>query len=767
VATVAELFALAWQNHQAGNLSQAEQFYRKILQTDPAHADAWGYLGTVCQAQGKLTEAEMSFRRVVQLLPANASAHNCLAVVLVQNGKLEEAAASLEGALRCQPDNPETHNNLGSVLTRLGRTAEAEGSYRQALRLKPEHAQAHYNLGLALKTAGQQAAAQAEFQEALRCQPDFAEARHELASACFNQGTALQSQGQWDKAAACYRQALGLNPNFAEAHNNLGLVLRQLGRLAEAVTCHRRALQLLPQVADMHTNLAGALKEDGQLVEAIASYRRALQLDLDSPVILGELISPLQDVCLWEDLEHLSEQIIKACAGDATRPMAGSLKPFTLLALPTPTTARQQGQCARDWAEQRFKLVRSPKSDVRSQDFGLRTSDFGLRTSDSGHSKITVGYLSADFHVHPVAYLIPELIEKHDRQRFAVFGYSYGPDDGSAIRRRLVKAHDRFVDLKDASFLDAARHIQADGVDILVDLTGYTGPARTPILALRPAPIQVNYLGYPGTMGAPFMDYIFVDDFVVPPQQQPFFTEKLVHLPGCYQVNDSQREIAARIPSRAECGLPDAGFVFCCFNNTYKITPALFDVWMRLLKSVPGSVLWLLEINRFAPANLRQEAQARGVAPQRLVFGPRLPLPDHLARHRLADLVLDTFPYNAHTTASDALWAGCPVLTMAGQTFPSRVAGSLLRTIGLPELIATSLQEYEELALRLARDAEFLDDLRARLQANRATSRLFDGGRFARSLEQAYLTMWEIHASGEQPRAFAVSPTCKKTSEVL
>ncbi len=325
------------------------------------------------------------------------------------------------------------------------------------------------------------------------------------------------------------------------------------------------------------------------------------------------------------------------------------------------------------------------------------------------------------------------------------------------MRRRLIEGLDQFADLRNVSDAEAARRIAADGVDILVDLKGHTREARTQIFAYRPAPIQVNYLGYPGTMGAPFIDYILVDDFVVPADQQPFFTEKLVHLPGCYQVNDNQREISAHTPSHAECGLPDQGFVFCCFNNGYKITPAIFDAWMNLLKAVPGSVIWLLEINRLAPANLRREAEARGVAAQRLVFAPRQPLAEHLARHRAADLFLDCFPVNAHTTASDALWAGLPVLTIAGETFVSRVAGSLLRTIGLPELIMTSLEDYAAMALRLARDPALLGDLRARLAASRKTSPLFDGGRFARNLEQAYVSMWETHAAGEQPLAFAVN----------
>jgi protein O-GlcNAc transferase len=794
--TVAEVFALAWQNHQAGNFAQAEMLYRQVLQADPNLTDAWGYLGMACQALGKLADAEASFRRAVQYQPGNASARNCLAAVLVQRGMLGEASAILGEALRVAPDNAETHNNLGSVLARLGRTEEAIGHYRHALRVSPDFAQAHYNLGLALKTQGQLDEAARAFGEALRCQSDFTQARHDLgdvliaqqkpseaesqyrqalrlepnraethnnlgsalqsqgrldeamasylmatrlrpnfAAAHYNLGTALQSLDRLVEAAASYRQALRLNPNFAEGYSNLGLVHHKLGNLDEAVVCHQRAVKLKPRSAECHVNLAGALREKGQLLEVIACYRAAHEQDPGNAAILGELVHMMQHAALWGGLGDMAERVIQAVDQGSARTDAQTVSPFTFLALPKATTPGQQHQCARLWSEHR---VQSAVAKMQPPIFG------GPRRS---REKIAIGYLSADFHEHATAYLIAELIEKHDRGRFAIFGYSYGPDDGSPMRRRLLKAFDRFVDLKDSSFLAAASRIHADEVDILVDLKGYTRHARTEIMALRPAPIQVNYLGYPGTMAAPFIDYILVDDFVVPAAQQPFFTEKLVHLPGCYQVNDSQRPIAAHTPSRAQCGLPETGFVFVCFNNTYKISTEVFDVWMRLLRDVPGSVLWLLAENSCASANLRREARDRGVAPDRLVFAVRLGLAEHLARHRQGDLFLDTVFYDAHTTASDALWAGCPVLTIAGEPFPSRVAGSLLRTLGLPELITTSLDQYAEMALRLAQDADLLGSLRARLEANRGTSGLFDGGRFARSLEVAYCTMWDDFAA--------------------
>jgi predicted O-linked N-acetylglucosamine transferase (SPINDLY family) len=372
--------------------------------------------------------------------------------------------------------------------------------------------------------------------------------------------------------------------------------------------------------------------------------------------------------------------------------------------------------------------------------------------------RIRLGYLSADFRQHAVAMLVAGLFAHHDRQEFEVIGYSAGPNDGSDIRSRLAASFDRFIDISELSDRASAHLIHADEIDILVDLTGFTRYTRTGILAYRPAPIQVNYLGYLGTTGATFIDYIVLDRFVAPAEQQPFYSERLVYLPDCYQCNDNKRVIAEHTPSRPECDLPEESFVFCCFNNSYKITPVFFDVWMRLLHAVPTSVLWLLDTNPWAKSNLRREALARGIVAERLVFAPRLAAPLHLARHQVADLFLDTLPYNAGTTASDALWAGLPVLTCAGETFAGRVAGSLLRAIGLGELVTTSLEEYEALALRLAHEPALLARLRARLAKNRLTHPLFDTERFTRNLETAYRRMWEMQTAGEPPTAFSVDP---------
>jgi predicted O-linked N-acetylglucosamine transferase (SPINDLY family) len=372
------------------------------------------------------------------------------------------------------------------------------------------------------------------------------------------------------------------------------------------------------------------------------------------------------------------------------------------------------------------------------------------------NDRIKVAYLSADFRRHATAYLIAELVERHERERFEVIGISFGPDDGSDMRARLEGAFDRFVDVTGSSDEAVAEQITRWRVDISVDLMGHTQYSRPGILAFRPAPIQTSYLGFPGTTGADFIDYVIADPIVLPFDRQPCFAEQIVHLPDCYQVNDTTRRIAPRTPTRQECGLPAEGFVFCCFNTSWKITPAVFDVWMQLLGVIPGSVLWLLRDNAEAEANLRNEAAARGVDPARLVFADRLAPEEHLARHRLADLFLDTLPYNAHTTASDALWAGLPLLTCRGETFAARVAASLLNAVGLPGLVTTSLEDYEALALKLGTDHALRRRLRASLEANRASCPLFDAGLFRRHLEAVYETMWGRWQRGESPRSFAV-----------
>jgi len=457
-----------------------------------------------------------------------------------------------------------------------------------------------------------------------------------------------------------------------------------------------------------------------------------LRLRPDDAGAFSQLIYHRAQACAWDGYEADQEKLVDMARRGIRVP------PFYLLS--TPASASDQLSCARHWAT---SISPPRKALFHHQPRAER-------------ERIRLGYLSGDLHQHATAQLMAELFECHDRDRFEVFAYSYGPDDDSPMRARLAAAFDRFVDIRARSHRKAADLIHADQVDILVDLKGYTHHARPAISAYRPAPVQVSYLGYPATMGADFIDYIIVDPFVVPSSQQPFFSERLVHLPRSYQANDRRREVADARPSRRDFGLPAEGLVLCSFNNNYKISPAFFDIWMRLLRAVPGSVLWLLEANPLVRGNLRSEAEKRGVDSGRLIFAPLVPPAEHLGRHRHADLFLDTLPCNAHTTASDALWAGLPVVTCCGDTFAGRVASSLLMAIGMPELVTKSLEEYEQAALALARSPQRLIALRQKLQNNRDASALFDLPKLTGNIEAAYARMWQTWLAGQTPAAFSI-----------
>jgi protein O-GlcNAc transferase len=398
-------------------------------------------------------------------------------------------------------------------------------------------------------------------------------------------------------------------------------------------------------------------------------------------------------------------------------------------------SAADQLQCSKLWTANVYPPAAEPAS----------------QSARAAHDRIRLGYFSADFHGHATSYLMAELFEVHDRARFDVTAFSFGPEDDGDVRQRLAASFERFIDVRNETDHAVAALARKLEIDIAVDLKGFTVDGRTGIFARRAAPIQVGYLGFPGSMGADYFDYLVADRVVIPPAERQFFSEKIVYLPDSYQVNDRKRPIAGRTPTRAQAGLPENGFVFCCFNNNHKITPAMFACWMRLLARVEGSVLWLLEDNAVAAANLLREAAARAIDPQRLVFAGRMPLPEHLARHRLADLFLDTLPYNAHTTASDALWAGLPLVTCLGDTFAGRVAASLVNAVRLPELVAATPQAYEHLALELARDPEKLAAIKRKLARHRLTTPLFDTVRFARHIEAAFMAMHERHQAGLPP----------------
>ncbi|MGP0090121.1 MAG: tetratricopeptide repeat protein [Xanthobacteraceae bacterium] len=707
-------------------VDEALASYDRAIAFKSDYAEAFNNRGNALRELKRPEEALASYDRAIALKPDYAGAFNNRGIALRELQRPAEALASCERAIALKPDYAEAFNSRGNALRELKRPKEALASYDRAITLRPNYAEAFNNRGIVLSDLKRPDEALGSCERAIALKPDYADA--------FNsRGNALRELKRPDEALASYDRAIALEPSYAEAFNNRGIALAELRRLDEALASYDRAIALRADHAEAFNNRGNALWELRRLDEALASFDRAIAAKPDHAHAFGAAADCVIKLCDWGRRARIAAELNAHVFGKKS-----IIPPFVLLGYSDDPGL--QLQCARNYIEEKVPLPPRP-----------------LWTGAAWrHGKVRVAYLSADFRRHPIMQLIAGLFERHDRSRFEIIGVSFGVDDGSETRKRAVAAFDRFYNVRRKGDEEVAKLLHDLQVDIAIDLMGYTQDARPGILAYRPAPIQTSYLGFLGTTGAEFIDYIIVDKTAVPLEHQPFYTERIVHLPDCYQVNDAKRKIAEAAPSRQEAGLPENGFVFCCFNNNWKITPDVFSVWMRLLGTIEGSVLWLLRDNESAERNLRKEAQARGIDPLRLIFAGRLPFDEHLARHRLADLFLDTLPCNAGATASDALWGGLPVLTCEGAAFAGRVAASLLYAVGLPELVTNSLEEYEGLALRLATDPPRLQSIRRGLGANRLTHPLFDTDRFRRHIEAAYMTMWEMWQRGEPPASFAV-----------
>jgi protein O-GlcNAc transferase len=726
--TLDQRFQQALALHQRGDLAAAEPIYLQILAARPDHFDALHLLGVIRLHQGRNFDALELIGTALKMQPKDARALSNFGMVLHAVGRLEEALDSYNKALAVQPDFPEALNNLGLTLNDLKQHSKALKNFDKALSIRRAYPEALYNRGNTLMDMRRFEEAVASYERALAIDPGRPPVLNNL-------GNSLFELNRFDEAIAAYNRALTLRPDYADALNNRGRACYRIKRYDQALADFARALAIAPEHVEALNNRGNAFRDLRQYPEAIGDFERVLRIAPQHRYAFGGLADAALKICDWPRMDRLGREM-----SVRINDQAAIVPPLTLLGYSSDPLL--QLQCARANIDH---LV-PPAAPWSNKRHAWKSE------------RLRVAYLSSDFFRHATAFLMAELFEIHDRSRFEVLGVCFSRDDASDMRTRLIAAFDEFHDVRTHSDREVAELLRKREVDIAVDLKGFTQDSRPGILSSRPAPVQVTYLGFPGTMGADFIDYVLADPIVLPFEQQPFYPEKIVHLPDCYQVNDSQREIAATVPSRRDVGLPERGFVFCCFNNNWKITPALFEIWMRLLAAIQGSVLWLIRDNAAAELNLRKEAASRGVDPQRLVFAESVLLEDHLARHRLADLFLDTLPYNAHTTASDALWTGLPVVTCLGESFSGRVAASLLHAIGFPELITTNLADYEALALRLAIDTTFLEAVRARLELNRSRFPLFDTDRFRRHIEAAYATMWEFHQRGETPRSFRVEP---------
>ncbi len=676
--------------------------------------------------QGRAADAEALYREVLIRAPDHFDALHLLGVALHQQGRHDPAVDSIRHAIAINPGDPSAHSNLALALRDLGRLDEALASLDHALSIRADHVQAHNNRGSVLRAMSRPAEALASFDRALAVKPGHVAAHR-------NRGDVLLDLNRPHDALAAFDRMLALDPAAAPAWNLRGIALGEVGRHEDAMASYERAVAISPSFAEAQFNRGSALLDLKRYQVAATAFEALAESAPDHPFVRGQWLHAKMLACDWERLSVIAAAVI-----DDLRAGRQSAEPFGYQAIST--SPADLGRCAQIYAQARYPAAPAVWRGERYD-----------------HRRLRIGYVSGEFRQHATSILMAELFERHDRGRFELFAFDNGFPDGSPLRRRIEQAFGGTIDIAGASDDEAAAMIRAREVDILVNLNGYFGRLRQGVFARRPAPVQVNYLGFPGTLGADYIDYLIADAHLIPPGEDGHYVERIVRLPDSYQANDSTREIAARTPTRAQAGLPHAGFVFCCFNNNYKITPEVFDVWMRLLLGVEGSVLWLFEDNADAVRNLRREAERRGVAAHRIVFAPRLPPDEHLARHRLADLFVDTLPYNAHTTASDALWAGLPLVTVTGMTFAGRVATSLLRAAGLPELVNTSLADYEALALELAVSPDRLARLRERLAANRDRCALFSAERFCRHIESAYQTMWQRLRRGDAPAAFDVA----------
>ena len=665
---------------------------------------------------GKADDAISAYAKVLALDPRCFDALHLLGVAHLQRGDPATALRWLDLAIEVSGSSAVAHASRGAALRELGRSADALNALDLAIALDPRHAGAWSNRAAALLDLAQPAVALEAAERALAIDPDHG-------VSLYNRMSALEALGRSREALVGCEQALRVLPDNAELLARYSTLLRDAGNTSEALCACERALELRPADAALHANRGHLLSELGQHAAAAASYRRAHEIDPTLPYLPGWRMHAQLRIADWRGLGELREEISSGL--DAGRRVC---EPFVSLLLPL--NRRQLRRCA----ELHAGSMGSPRP---------QGSEPPVFPGTRAERRLRIGYFSADFHDHPTAQLLAGAIEHHDRDRFEVTAFALGAPMEDPMHARLRAGFDHFVDLHDCNDAKAAEISRQFGIDIAVDLGGYTRGSRSGIFIQRAAPMQVAWLGFPGTTGSPAFDYLIADEGVLPAEHAADYSEDVIRLPHCYQPNDTRRQIRDETPARTALGLPRDAFVFCCFNNPAKISPEVFEIWMRLLKRVQGSVLWLLDENPVASQQLALHAQDLGVDPKRLIFASREATPEHLARHRLADLFLDTWPYNAHTTASDALWAGLPVLTLQRDTFGSRVAASLLQAAGLPELITSSSSAYESLATQLATDRVRLRELRRRLHAQRMVCPLFDTTRFTRDLEHAYLTIWQ------------------------
>lgn len=714
--------------HECGDSARGIEILQKAVALNPGYVPALGNLAAIHSETGNYPAALSSIDKVLTLAPNEAEFHLHRAMILLEADEYRPARESVDRALLLDPQSSRAHSVLGLVLGGLGCFAEALASHERALAASPREASFRLNLARTFTQWGRS-------MDALAACDKAAALKGDMSKIWLMRGNIFFGLNRLMEAIDAFREAIKIKPSMVGALHGWGNALAALGRDEDALAFFDRALSFAPAFAESWLGRGYALNDMKRQTESLSAFERTVELKPQLPFALGDRMHARMQACEWADFEKERLRILDQVA--IGNPVIG---PFAFLSLSSSPAA--QLQCQRCYVRRKAPAV--PQSLWRGEEYA--------------HDRIRIAYISADLRDHVVSQVAASVFETHDRARFEVTGLNFGLTAESEIRTRLIGTFDRFLDVREKGDQDIAALIREMEIDIAIDPSGLTKGSRPGIFAHRAAPIQVNWLGFAATMGADYIDYILADEVVIPRDDREFYAEKVVYLPDTYFPANDKRSLPD-LSSRPAAGLPENGFVFCCFNQSYKILPDIFNVWMRLLARVERSVLWLSEMSAEAKSNLRREAEARGISGERIIFAPRLPKEkDHVARLALADLFLDTRPYNAHATANDALWAGVPVLAFPDTAFAGRVGASLLNAIGLPEMIVSSMEEYETLALKLADEPERLAAIRAKLARNRKTHPLFNTERFTRHLEAAYEAMWRRQQSGEKPQSFRVSP---------
>jgi predicted O-linked N-acetylglucosamine transferase (SPINDLY family) len=711
---------------ELGKLNNAKNSYSKAINLNNNYFIAYCNLGNVFLKTSKINDAKLNFKKAISCKSDFIGAYIGLGNALETDGDYKEAESLYEKVINIRNDIPEIYFNLGNILQKQEKFEDAIINYKNAIKLNPKFVEAYNNLGNIFQKHEKFEDAIINYKNAIKLNPKFVEAYNNL-------GNIHQKKAQHKKAIINYKEAIKLNTKSPETYNNLGNIFRDLGNLNESEFYLRKAIEFKPSYAKAYSNLSNTLEKMGKLDEAILANENALKYNPDYFTAEAHLLHQKRKICDF----NIEKKNIEFCS--KLDFLKESIPPFITLSFID--NSEKQYLVAKSYAKENFTNSKS----IKIQNFKYKKE------------KIKIGYFSADFYDYPSMHLIIGLLENHNRELFDIYAFSYGPNNNDWMNNRIKSAVDHFIDIRNIQSEEVVKIVNEKKIDISIDLNGYTYNSRTELFQNRLSPIQINYLGYPGTLGANFIDYIVADQITIPKNQRRFYSEKVIYLPHTYQPNDSQRKISNNKTLRSDFGLPDSFFVLCCFNNTFKISSKEYEIWIKILKKIDKSVLWLLNSNIWAKENLVKKAKKMGIDTSRIIFAEKLANSEHLARYRHADLFVDTFNYNAHTTASDALWAGLPVITKKGNQFAANVASSLLNAIDLPELITKNEQDYENLIFELATNPKKLEKIKNKLLNNKLNKPLFDTKKYTRNFENGLLQAFNLYSKGQQPQDIKVA----------